>query len=90
MLKSLSSFDSSALLSMVPACDDTDDVTQWTDADLRRVVRCHRRAVIALEGFSFKGISQGTAQKLRARLRENMELMEEELARRDLVVEGVS
>lgn len=60
------------------------DLTPLDDKAILRAVRHHRRAIVALEGITFSGVSPLTSQQLLSRMRSDLRLLEHELERRGL------
>lgn len=58
----------------LPSVTDARDETA-----LQRAIRHHRRALRALQGISFEGISSDTTQQLRRRLQRELAAMQQRL-----------
>lgn len=69
----------------VPSPDDggDHDLSRVPPADLKQALRHHHRALTALAGRSFEGLSARTSQALIRRLRTTAGALETELRRRE-------
>lgn len=52
------------------------------DGTLRRAIKHHRRAIEALAGISFSGVSEETSRRLIERMQHDLQLFESELSAR--------